>query len=234
MNTVNASTGMSPFVLKTGWSPHVVPPLNITHPGPGPTDTPSDKEEARKFVKDMEEETNAAKDSLLAAKIHQAHKVNKDWSADPAYQVGGKVLLAMAHQWRDYMQAKDRQVAKFMPHYNGPYNVIQAYPKCSSYKLVLALTSKAHPTFHVANLQPYIPNDNTLFPERASHAPQPLITADGNTEYFIDHILKQCAWGRGHQFLVRWTRYGPEHDMWLPCSELLQTEALAELEEEHK
>ena len=150
----------------------------------------------------MEEETNVAKDSLLAAKIHQAHEANKDQSVDPAYQVGDKVLLAMAHRQQDYMQAKDRQVAKFMPCYDGPYNVIQAYPESSSYKLILPPTSKAHPTFHVANLQLYIPNNNTLFPEHASHTLQPLITTDGSTEYFTDHILKQCTQGHDHQFLV--------------------------------
>ena len=141
----------------------------------------------------MEEETNTAKDSLLAAKIHQAHEVNKDRSVDPAYQVGDKVLLATVHRQRDYMQAKDGWVAKFMPRYDGPYDVIQAYPESSSYKLILPPTSKAHPTFRVANLRLYVPNDNTLFPERASHAPQPLITADGSMEYFINHILEQRA-----------------------------------------
>ena len=100
------------------------------------------------------------------------------------------------------MQMKDGQVMKFMPHYDGPYDVIQAHPKSSSYKLVLPATSKAHPTFHVMNLWLYIPNDDTLFPEWASHAPQPLITADGSMEYFIDCILKQRAQGQGHQFLV--------------------------------
>lgn len=73
MNTTNGSTRVPPFVLKTGHSPQLLPPL-IT-----PTDamdsqraTPGEAH-ARTFIETMEEETNAAKDSLLTAKVHQAH-----------------------------------------------------------------------------------------------------------------------------------------------------------------
>ena len=97
MNTINASTGISLFVLKTGYSPHVIPPLNIASDDIPATDSTPEDEKAWKFIKNMEEEMNMAKDSLLAAKIHQAHKANKDWSVDPAYHIGDKVLLAMAH-----------------------------------------------------------------------------------------------------------------------------------------
>jgi hypothetical protein len=46
----------------------------------------------------MEEETNAAKDNLLAAKIQQAHFANKDCLPDPAFRVGNKVMLTTAHR----------------------------------------------------------------------------------------------------------------------------------------
>jgi hypothetical protein len=32
---------------------------------------------------------------------------------------------------------------------------------------------------------------------------------------------------RGQQYLVHWQGYGPEYDLWLSRSELLETEALA-------
>ena len=73
------------------------------------------------------------------------------------------------------MQAKNGHIAKFMPQYDGLYDIIQAYPENSSYKLVLPPTSKAHPMFHIAHLQSYIPNNDTLFPEQASNPPKPLV-----------------------------------------------------------
>jgi len=99
MNTFNASMGLSPFMLKTGRSLRLLPPLISTTP---PSDGSINITVAQNFINEMEEETNTAKDCLLAAKIQQAHKVNKDQNADPAYKVGDQVLLAMAHQRRDY------------------------------------------------------------------------------------------------------------------------------------
>ena len=130
------------------------------------------------------------------------------------------------------MRMKDGRVAKFMPRYNSPYEITQAHPKSSTYMLLLPPTSKAHPTFHITQLRTHIPNDNELFPGCAHTPPKPLITTDGTTEYFIKKILDRWPHSRGHQFLIRWTGYSPEHDLWLPCSELLELEALAHFKEE--
>jgi Integrase zinc binding domain len=137
MNSPNRSTGVSPFVLKTGCSPRLLPP--IVSP---PTTTEAASEvpqevEARAFMERMEEETNAARDNLVAAKIKQVHSVNKDRVPDPAFQVGDRVMLATAHRQRDYICAKDRHVAKFMPRFDGPYEVTQAFPESSLYRLKL-------------------------------------------------------------------------------------------------
>jgi len=115
MNMPNGSMGVSPFVLKTRCSPWLLPPLVIP---PTTTDDPNEpphEVEAQAFMEMMEEEMNAAKDSLLTAKIQQVHFTNKDHIPDPTFHVGDKVMLAMAHRWRDYIHTKDRHVAKFMP-----------------------------------------------------------------------------------------------------------------------
>jgi hypothetical protein len=227
MNTPNGSTGVSPFVLKTGRSPRLLPPLITTTSTTDKEDPSAHEVEARAFIETMEEETNTAKDNLLAAKIQQAHFANKDHLPDPMFRVGDKVMLTTAHRQRDYICAKDGRVAKFMPRFDGPYEVTHAFPESSSYRLHLPPTTKAHPMFHVAQLRTHVPNDDNLFPDRAHIAPKPLVTTNGLTEYFIDKILDRRPRGCGHQFLVHWTGYGPEHDLWLPRSELLETEVLA-------
>lgn len=128
------------------------------------------------------------------------------------------------------MQAKSGCVARFMPRFDGPYKITEAYPATSDYKLVLPVTSKAINTFHVSHLQPYIANDDELFPGRTLVRLGPVVMAEGTTEFYIEKILDRQPRGRGKQYLVWWLGYGPEHDLWLPQSELLDTEALAKYE----
>jgi len=125
------------------------------------------------------------------------------------------------------MQAKDGQVAKFMARNNRPYEILEAYPKSSTYKLLLPESSKQFPTFHVSQLWPHHENDATLFPSHKLERPGTIIMAKGLTEYFINHILDKRPCGCGKQYLICWLSYGPELDLWLPHSELSETKALA-------
>lgn len=131
------------------------------------------------------------------------------------------------------MQAKDGRVAKFMPHFDGPFKVVNAFPDSSTYTLRLPEYLKIHCTFHSSLLHTYVENDAELFPSRTVEKPGPIVTADGEIEYFIDKIIDQRACGRGKQFLVRWLGYGPEADLWLPRCELADTEAYAEWLKSH-
>ena len=123
------------------------------------------------------------------------------------------------------MQAKDGRMAKFMPRFDGPFRVLKAYPDSSTYTLRLLEYSKIHWTFHSSLLCLHIENDPELFPGRTLQRPGPIMTAEGETKYFIDKIIDQCTQGHGKQYLVRWLGYGPESNLWLPQRELADTEA---------
>ena len=132
------------------------------------------------------------------------------------------------------MQEKDGRTVKFMPGFNGPVEVIKGFPESSTYTLHLPEATKIFRTFHSSLLQPYIENNDTLFPSRKFDRPGPIVTAAGETEYFIDKIIDQCTRGRGKQFLVHWLGYGPEADLWLPRCELADTDAYADWIKTHK
>jgi Chromo (CHRromatin Organisation MOdifier) domain len=68
--------------------------------------------------------------------------------------------------------------------------------------------------FHVSQLHPFLPNDNDSYPGRKRTIPGLIVTPEGNTE----------------QYLVQWVGYGPEHNLWLPRSELLEMAAMEEFE----
>jgi hypothetical protein len=180
MNTLNALMGFTPFMLKSAHSPRLIPPLinevtiQALSRDPNQTDAPSlptptiptsDGEDlAQTIITQLADDLFDAKDSLTAAKINQAHQANKDRAPDPVFDVGDRVLLATAHWWREYMQAKDGRAAKFMPRFDGPFEVRNAFPDSSTYTLHLPEATKIYRTFHSSLLRPYVENDDILFP----------------------------------------------------------------------
>jgi hypothetical protein len=111
MNTVNASTGMSPFQLHIRCSPHVLPPI-IPHSDVGEE---SDAARARAVISQLEHDVMEVQDNPLAAKAAQASSVNAHHSLHLVFKAGDRVMLATKHRRREYMQKGDKRVAKFMP-----------------------------------------------------------------------------------------------------------------------
>ncbi|EEB91858.1 hypothetical protein MPER_09718 [Moniliophthora perniciosa FA553] len=108
MNTVNASTGFSGFQLRLGRSPRVIPPLagnDLEGLGDGELS-------AAQVIETLRIDTMEAQDSLIKAKVSQAHHINKHRAPDPAFDVGDKVWLSTKNRRRDFLQKKKDRVAK--------------------------------------------------------------------------------------------------------------------------
>jgi len=92
MNTVNMSTGYSPFWLKYGHSPRILPHFQST--------TPSDKEDvdAMEIVERIQKNVADTKDNLMLAKISQAYFANGKHSPEIMYKVRDKVMLSMSNR----------------------------------------------------------------------------------------------------------------------------------------
>ncbi|EEB88909.1 hypothetical protein MPER_13063 [Moniliophthora perniciosa FA553] len=222
MNTVNASTGFSGFQLRLGRSPRVIPPLVEDN-----TLRPREERSAAEVIELLRIDTMEAQDSLVQAKVNQAHQMNKHRSPDHCFTEGDKVWLSTKNRRRDYLQKKKDRVAKFVPRFDGPYVVKSCHPELSTYTLEIPHAHKnACVTFHSSHLKPWTPNDDDLFPQRKHQRPGPIVTEDGIEEYFIDSIIDERRCGRGYRYLVRWVGYGPEDDEWLPGKELDECAAL--------
>ncbi|OJA16296.1 hypothetical protein AZE42_09402 [Rhizopogon vesiculosus] len=221
MNTVNASTGYSPFQLHLGHAPWVLPPLL-----PLTQVLTTDDCAAHMFLKCLHLDLLDTHDNLLASRIAQASSVNKSQSDKPHLAVDDLILLSTKHHRWDYMRKCDSRVAKFMPRFDGPYHIIEAHPETSTYMLDLPNMPNIFPTFHVSQLRRYVANNPTLFPTHVRPHPAPVITENGSEEVVIDCIIEEWHCGRGWRYLVRWVGYGPEHDEWMSCQELEDCEAL--------
>ena len=79
MNTVNSSTGYAPFILKSGHYPRLIPPITTLNPL---SIDDSFSGQALEFMKTIEGCFANAQDSLLAAKIDQAHHANTSQSPE--------------------------------------------------------------------------------------------------------------------------------------------------------
>ena len=72
-------------------------------------------------------------------------------------------MLSTKHRRRDYLSGGNDHVAKFMPRYDGPYQVSGADHASSTYTLDLPALSCISPTFRVSHLRTYHANDDKLF-----------------------------------------------------------------------
>ena len=166
-----------------------------------------------------------AKDNMLWAKISQALAANEHRTDAFLFEPGSRVVLSMLHHYQDYKSKDEKRVAKFMPHFDGPYLVTETAPEISTVTIDLPNHPNTFPTFHTSQVRPFIENDKDLFPGQELEEPPPVFV-NNEEEFFVDRILDKWKRGWGLQYLVCWLGYGPEEDCWLPRHELDDCEAL--------
>ena len=178
------------------------------------------------MIQQLELDVKEAQDHLLAVKVRQAYHTNQHRSEEIIYEEGSLVMLSTKNRRRNYKKKGEKRVEKFMPHFDGPYTVVKAFPEKSEYTLRLPNNPKTFPGFHSSLLKPFIPNDPDLFPDREFKWPGAIVTEDGMEENYIDKIVDERMRGRGKQYLVRWVGFGKDHDEWLSRKMLQDNEAL--------
>src|ERR1700761_4609661 len=97
MNTVNKSTGYTPFQLRFGRTPRILPP--IINP---PAKASSDYISAREIIDNLRNDVADARDNLMLAKITQSHHANERQAGDIVYKPGDQVMLSTLNRRRDY------------------------------------------------------------------------------------------------------------------------------------
>jgi hypothetical protein len=134
-------------------------------------------------------------------------------------------MLNTLHRRKDYKNKGQHRASKFMPGYDGPYEIVEVHHNASTVTLDMPNAPNLFPTFHVSNIKPWFPNDDIKYPACTLEQPGP-IEVNGLEEFLVDSIIDHKKVGKGHRYLVHFKGYGPENDRWIAGRELENNEAL--------
>ena len=199
-NSVNESTGFTPFYLTYGY--HPMTPAN--------TLTLSAIPAAKHLHQQMLQNIDLAKKHLQAAQQRQKYYADAKRKF-VQFDEGSNVLLSTQHVGL-YCAGSP----KLLPRFIGPFKVLKRIGELS-YKLELPTNLKIHNVFHVSKLRAFS-DDGRIQP------PPVPIFIDGELEYEVEKIYahRDVKVGKSlrREYLVRWKGYGVEHDEFVPESNL--------------
>ncbi|EAL60298.1 hypothetical protein DDB_G0294372 [Dictyostelium discoideum AX4] len=144
-NTVNSSTGHTPFSILLGFHPRT--PLNINPDYNLP------------YLEAAEYYRQAARDNMLEAQITMALQYNKDRD-DFKYEVGDLVLVK--REKVNIAMINDKDQSKVLPNYCGPFKIVSKKSELN-YSIRIQNHKGGHRTVHVSDMKPFIEDDRRIF-----------------------------------------------------------------------
>lgn len=220
-NSVNPSTGYSPFFLNYGHDPLI--PTSLLKPPA--TNVPSVSD----FVDSQATALAHAHDAIIDAQNRQ--KAQADKSRRPiTFAVGDMVFLSAENI--SAASHANRPSKKLEPKYLGPYKILEQLND-NAFKLDLPSTMRHHPVFNADLLKPYTASPPE-FEHRTPPRPPPELV-EGEEEYEVERILDFRMFGRTPKWLVAWKGYTMDDCTWEPKSSLRNAKtAMADFEASRK
>lgn len=242
-NSVNASTGFSPFYLAHGHHPRDVlaaagPPAASDDLSAEPS-LPADAL-AVKFVDTIQTAQTSARQALEQAQAQQKrHADKRRRPVGDVFQVGTQVMLSTSNL-RRYQQAAhqgETPSTKLGARYIGPFTIVRQVNPVSFTLDLPDEYGALHRTFHVSLLKPYVANDGTKYPGRTA-PPAPPAPVEIHPDGFDDHytvedivakryVVSSTKRGRGKprpEWQVQWQGYSEM--TWEPKSHITRSEEL--------
>ena len=136
----------------------------------------------------------------MVSKIAQVHSANKHRNEGLEYKIGDLVMLSTINRRKKYKQPEESRVAKLIPRFDGPYEILDVNNKTSMVELHIPSTPNIFPKFHTSLVKPFHQNDNSKYPLRTLEALGP-VKVDGKEEYFIEQIIDHRRVGRTYKYI---------------------------------
>ena len=192
-NTIQASTGVSPFLLNYG----IHPRMDFETPtikGVKATDLPVQLRNLHSITAQL----------LRQAQERQARNANTR-RMEPPFKVGDMVLVSTRNM------KTNRPTKKLDYTRISPFKIKEIINKVS-YRVDLPSKYKIHPVFHASLLELYH-KDNSR--KRTPPPPTPIIV-DAQQEWIVEEILDSRIFYNKLQYLVKWKGYSQEEASWEP------------------
>ena len=154
MNTVNRSTKYTPFQLRFGKTPRILPPLTSSYPS-----ATKEATNARELIVQIQTDVADAKDNLMLAKISQSFQANKHRTDSFPYKVGDWIWIDTDNCRREFKDVTKGRTAKLMPRNDGPFQIMTINPDASTVTVNWPANSRLFPYF------PHLTHE-TLSPKR--------------------------------------------------------------------
>ena len=204
-NTINSSTGFTPFYLAYGFNPKL--PLFVLSPY---SDSPN-VQTVDEYIEMMKKTTESAKKNIEKALKKQTFYANKR-RKDIQFQEGDMVLLSTTN-------LRLHGSRKLNPKFVGPFKIIKKISDVN-YKLELTYPfQNIHDVFHVSLLKKYVEDQHN---RRNLRPPPELI--DGENQYEVEKIvdkrIKTVKKKQKIEYLVKWKNYPSYENTWEPLENL--------------
>ena len=205
-NSVNFTTGFTPFYLAYAFQPLTFPNFD-------------GKDSILKKFNEHQINIQQVHENIFKSQRHMTEAYNVRHQPSPDYKVGNYVLLN-----RDGISwAPSRNVsAKLLQPYLGPFKIINIDADLDNVTLELPFSMKCHNIFHVSKIKPWIKADEYFPGREVATNPDPILDPEDEESYEVEAILDMRLYGRWkkRQFLVRWHGYDSSADSWEPLEYL--------------
>lgn len=160
---------------------------------------------------------NQAKDALVFSQASYRRNYNHG-RLNKEYEIGDMILIN-PHSLRLY-GSESGVGKKLLKKYDGPFEIMQKL-NAVTYRIRLPSTYRIHPVINIAHIEPYHQSPSKFNPRfqltynRAEEAEE---------EWEVEGIVAERRRKKGNrrimEYRVRYTGFGPEHDLWVPKSYL--------------
>lgn len=208
-DSINATTGFTPFYLNHGEHPHS--PLSLCLPPPK-----GEPKSVKDFVSRMRHDLQQAQKAMEGAQEQQSKYANLR-RRHLTFQVGDKVMISASRLQPPTAEGAGQ---KLQPRFYGPYEVTEVVTPVT-YRLKLPYSlRRVHPVFHISNLKPYADGSET-FPYRPVYKPpRPPQIIHKEQHWWVEAFRKHRGKGAKLEFCVKWEGYPESDNTWQLASQL--------------